>query len=331
MTKRENLVRTITRNSPSWVPYRYDGSMTLLKPAVVARPEESGFDDWGVNWLKTGGKEGSFPDGKPVFLPDEIGTFSVPDTDFGLVTNDLREQIARVPDRDTLIIAYNELILFERVQLLLGTNNFLMATALDSDRVGRILDVITEYQLQLTESILKAGVSGVRFTDDWGTQTSLFISPDRWRLLFKPRLERLYAIVKEHDGFIFQHSCGHIEEIVPDLIEIGLDVLDPCQPQANDIFAWKKRYGGSLSFMGGLDTQGYLSLGSPKLVKDRVKEVVTTMSAGGGYIAAPSHTITIPEQNRLAMLEALREVKEQASSTAKKAKKNRNKTFLVDK
>lgn len=276
------------------------------------------------------GKEGSFPDGTPVILPDGIGNFSVPDTDFGLVTKDLREQIARAPDKDTLIIAYNELILFERVQLLLGTNNFLMATALDSDRVERILDVITEYQLQLTESILKAGVSGVRFTDDWGTQTSLFISPDRWRLLFKPRLERLYAVVKEHDGFIFQHSCGHIEEIVPDLIEIGLDVLDPCQPQANDIFAWKKRYGGSLSFMGGLDTQGYLSLGSPKLVKDRVREVVTIMSARGGYIAAPSHTITIPEQNRLAMLEALREVNE-ASSTAKKAEKNRNKASHVDK
>jgi uroporphyrinogen decarboxylase len=331
MTKRENLVRTITRNNPAWVPYRYDGSLTLLKPSVVARPEECGLDDWGVNWLKTGAKEGSFPDGKPVVLLDELETILVPDTDFGSVTRELQEQIARAPDSDTLIIGYNELILFERVQLLLGTNNFLMATVLDSDRVEKILDVITEYQLQLTESILKAGVSGIRFTDDWGTQTSLFISPERWRLLFKPRLKRLYAVVKEHNGFIFQHSCGHIEEIVPDLIEIGLDVLDPCQPQANDIFGWKKRYGGSLSFMGGLDTQGYLSLGSSEQVRRRVTEVVTIMGTGGGYIAAPSHTITIPEQNRLAMLEALREVNEKASYTAKNAEKNRNKASYVDK
>jgi uroporphyrinogen decarboxylase len=232
----------------------------------------------------------------------------VPNTDFDLVTRELAEQIALFSDKDTLTIGYNELTLFERAELLFGTNNFLMATALEADLAGWVLDIITDYQLCLTESILKAGVSGIRFTDDWGLQTSMFISPERWRLLMKPRLKRLYAIVKKYDKIVFQHSCGHIDEIVPDLIEIGLDVLDPCQPQANDIFGWKKRYGNSLSFMGGLDTQSYLSLGNPAQVRDRVIEVVMIMAKGGGYIAAPSHTITIPEENRLAMLNALGEV-----------------------
>jgi uroporphyrinogen decarboxylase len=82
-------------------------------------------------------------------------------------------------------------------------------------------------------------------------------------------------------------------------------VLDPCQPAANDIFAWKSRYGDRLTFMGGLDTQGYLSFGTPDDVETAVAKVVAVMSAGGGYIAAPSHTITIPPANRAAMLRAI--------------------------
>jgi uroporphyrinogen decarboxylase len=104
---------------------------------------------------------------------------------------------------------------------------------------------------------------------------------------------------------VFQHSCGHIEEIVPDLIDIGVDVLDPCQPACNDIFAWKRDFGDRLSFMGGLDTQTYLSFGTPDEVESSVRRVVGIMAAGGGYIAAPSHTITVPEANREAMLRGI--------------------------
>ena len=165
-----------------------------------------------------------------------------------------------------------------------------------------------DYQALLTECEMSAGVDGVRFTDDWGTQASLFISPVQWRSLIKPGLKRLYDIVKSHHGFVFQHSCGHIEEIVPDLIEIGVDVLDPCQPRSNDICGWKARYGDRLCFMGGLDTQGYLSFGEPDQVREQVKQFVTVMSQGGGYIAAPSHSITIPEKNSRAMTAALEEI-----------------------
>jgi uroporphyrinogen decarboxylase len=92
---------------------------------------------------------------------------------------------------------------------------------------------------------------------------------------------------------------------VPDLIELGLHVLDPCQPAANDIFAWKREYGGRLSFMGGLDTQGYLSFAPAEEVRRKVTEVLEVMARGGGYIAAPSHTIALPVENRRAMVEAV--------------------------
>jgi uroporphyrinogen decarboxylase len=311
MTHRENLLRAIRRDNPAWIPHRYDGSLTLLRASMIPRALQGGLDDWGVRWIGTDSDEGSYPDGKPVLAIDEVETFIPPQTNWLAVTDDMRRQVAAKASEDTLLVGYNEMVLFERAQLLLGTTNFLSAVALQPEKLEILLDRIADYALRQTHALMDAGVAGVRFTDDWGTQTALFISPASWRRLIKPRLKRLYDAVKQRGGVVFQHSCGRIDAIVPDLIEIGLDVLDPCQPAANDILQWKHGYGDRLSFMGGLDTQGYLTFGTPEEVETKVTEVVTTMARGGGYIAAPSHTITIPEPNRQAMLRAIRRINQQ--------------------
>jgi uroporphyrinogen decarboxylase len=308
VTDKENILRTIRRDGPAWVPHRYGGALTLLRANTIPRALQGGLDDWGVRWIGTNSDEGSYPDGKPVLGIDEVESFQPPRTDWTAVTEDMRRQVAAKASEDTLLVAYNEMVLYERAQLLLGTSEFLMAVALAPERLEVLLDKIADYGLQQTHALMDAGVAGIRFTDDWGTQASLFMSPASWRRLIKPRLKRLYDAVKRRGGLVFQHSCGRIDSIVPDLIEIGLDVLDPCQPAANDIFEWKRRYGNKLSFMGGLDTQGYLSFGTPDEVEAKVAEVVSAMSAGGGYIAAPSHTITIPAANREAMLRAFDKV-----------------------
>ena len=305
ISKRENILSTIRRSEPDFVPYRYDGSLTMFEPAVNARPRNGGIDDWGVSWVGTNSEESSYPDDTPAITIDQIADYKAPSSDWQMITDDLRQKIAQHPDKDTIFIARNEAFLFERLKLLLGTLDFLMACATDVDKICILLDKVTDYQLQLTEAIMQAGVDGVRFTDDWGMQDTLFIKPEMWRELFKPRLKQIYDVAKGHDGIVFQHSCGCVDDIVPDLIELGVDVLDPCQPQSNDIFQWKRKYGKQISFMGGLDTQTYLSFGQPAEIKAQVKEVLAVMSQGGGYIAAPSHTITLPPQNRLAMIEAI--------------------------
>jgi uroporphyrinogen decarboxylase len=305
ISHRENLLRTIRRDSPAWVPHRHSGVLTLLRPKITPRPTDGGLDDWGVRWIGTNSDEGSYPDGKPVLGIHDVATFAPPQTDWQLVAEDMQRQVAEHAGEDTLLVAYAEEILYERSQLLLGTTEFLVAVATCPELLDVLLDKIAGYQRRLAETVMLAGVDGVRFTDDWGTQTALFMSPASWRRLIKPRLKLLYDTVKDHGGLVFQHSCGRIDAIVPDLIEIGLDVLDPCQPAANDIFDWKRRYGQQLTFMGGLDTQGYLTFGSPDEVEQTVSEVVSAMSQGGGYIAAPSHTITIPRDNREAMLRAI--------------------------
>ncbi|MBN1436813.1 MAG: hypothetical protein JW936_07040 [Sedimentisphaerales bacterium] len=307
MTKRENLLRTIRRDSPAYVPYRYDGSLVMLCPEVNARPREGGLDDWGVNWIATDADEGSYPEEKAVISMDEVADYEAPNSDWQAITADLQGQMAGHSDKDVLFVVRSEEVLFERTKYLLGTMDFLMACAGDVERLGILLDKVTDYQVQLTEAIMRSGVDGVRFTDDWGMQNALFINPQLWRGLFKPRLQKIYEVVKRHNGIVMQHSCGCIEDILPDLVDLGIDVLDPCQPQSNDIFQWKRQYGKKLSFMGGLDTQTYLAFGEPAEIKTKVKEVLTIMSQGGGYIAAPSHTITLPPANQQAMIDAIAE------------------------
>ncbi len=306
MTRTENLLRTIRRNDPAWVPYRFDGSITLLRPPLCVWPADGGTDVWGAHWLASPDPdEGSVPSSRPAIYLVDIELFRAPDTDWSLVTSHLRRLIDANAGEDTLNIGYLELALFDRAQALLTVEELLAAVASEPELLEILLDTIADYQVGLVEAMMEAGVAGVRFTDDWGMQSSLFISPAQWRRLLKPRLARMYQAVKGRGGLVFQHSCGHIDEIVPDLIELGLDVLDPCQPASNDILSWKKRFGNRLCFMGGLDTQTYLSFGTPNDVRREVLKVLATMARGGGYIAAPSHRIRIPEANKRAMMEAL--------------------------
>lgn len=305
MTARKNVILTIQRNHPSWVPYRYDDCITMITPDIVVRPPEGGRDDWNVNWIASNTEEGSYPDGLPAVILEEAELLDAPFTDWTRIRENLDAQIKELRSKDTLIIVKDELALFERAQLLLGFADFMLGLKFDTEMLAVLLDKITDYQQKLLETIMDCRPDGVRFTDDWGMQDRLFISPEDWRTHFKPRYQKLYDIVKKKNGFVFQHSCGCIDAIMQDIASMGVDVLDPCQPSANDIFMWKKQYGDKLCFMGGLDTQTYLTFGTPDEVKTKVEETLAVMSQGGGYIAAPSHTITIPLENRQAMMDAI--------------------------
>jgi len=141
------------------------------------------------------------------------------------------------------------------------------------------------------EKVCSYDVDAMIFGDDWGMQTGLQMGAKLWREFIYPRIQQMYALVKSKGKFVFIHSCGKVDEVFPDLIEIGLDVFNPFQPEVMDVFEMKRHYGDRLTFFGGISVQKTLPYGSVAEVKDEVKQLLEIVGKNGGYIAAPSHDI----------------------------------------
>ncbi len=130
------------------------------------------------------------------------------------------------------------------------------------------------------------------YGDDWGTQSDLFLPPDVWRKIIKPHTKRIYDCMKERNIIINQHSCGKIEKVVGDIVEIGVNVWNPCQP-CNDLKKSKQEYGDKLTFEGDIDSQ--FALAKPGVTEEEacaeVRKRIDDLAEGGGYIASPSHSV----------------------------------------
>jgi uroporphyrinogen decarboxylase len=200
--------------------------------------------------------------------------------------------------------------LFERAWTLRGgIQNFLMDLVRYPAFSHALLDKICEYNLEVLDIALKYArkIDAVYFGDDWGMQRGTLMGLRHWRTFIKPRLARMYKRVKDAGLFVCQHSCGDINELFPDLIEIGLDIYNTFQPEAYDLEAVKRAYGDKLTFFGGISTQTLLPFGTPEQVRAEVKRIMQVMGKGGGYIVAPTHAITedIPTENILAFLDVI--------------------------
>jgi uroporphyrinogen decarboxylase len=157
-------------------------------------------------------------------------------------------------------------------------------------------------------------VDVVSEADDYGTQTSQLISPRMFRRLIKPRLQVLVARIKQlaPGARLFFHSCGNVRPLVPDFIELGVDILNPIHVTAAGMepAALKRDFGRDLAFWGGgVETQSVLPFGTPQDVKDNVRRNLDALAAGGGYVFNSIHNIQadVPPENVVAMWEALRE------------------------
>jgi len=197
--------------------------------------------------------------------------------------------------------------LFERAWTLRGMENLLVDMVERPSFVEELLDRIVEFNLGLLEEGLKYEIDGCHFGDDWGQQHGLIMGPRRWRQFLKPRLAKQYAKVKEAGKSVSIHSCGRVWELLPDFIEIGIDVFNPFQPEVIDVFEAKEKYGDRLSFYGGISTQKTLPYGTPDDVKREVRTLIERVGKDGGYILSPAHATPgdVPPENIVALLEAI--------------------------
>ncbi|MBN1349192.1 uroporphyrinogen decarboxylase [candidate division KSB1 bacterium] len=209
--------------------------------------------------------------------------------------------------RDKFIVANIGFSLFERAWTLAGMETILMSMVANPDFVHQLLDRIVAYNLNIIDHACEYNVDAMMFGDDWGQQSGLIMGPKHWREFIKPRVTQMYQRVKAHKKFVFIHSCGRVSELFPELIEAGLDVFNPFQPEVMDVFEMKRRYGASLSFFGGISTQKMLPFDTPQGVKTIVQRLIDEIGQNGGYIAAPAHAIPgdAKPENILAMIEVL--------------------------
>ncbi len=263
-------------------------------------------DQFGVRWDRTIDKDVGTVCNR-VITPKNLNDYQFPDPDDPSRYAGYAEALQDGREKDRFVIVDMSFSLFERAWTLAGMKDLLMAMVADKQFVHKLLDRLLEFNLRVIENACSYDVDAMQFGDDWGMQTGLLMGPKLWREFVKPRIEQMYALTKSKGKFVFIHSCGKVDAIFQDLIECGVDVFNPFQPEAMDVFDIKRQYGDSLSFYGGISTQRTLPYGTVDQVRDEVERLLEVVGRNGGYIAAPAHAIPgdAKPENVAAMIEVL--------------------------
>lgn len=180
--------------------------------------------------------------------------------------------------------------LYERAWTLRGMENLLMDFMVNPDFVHELMTAITDYNIAQLREAVKYDIDAVAFGDDWGQQSGLIMGYDTWKEFIYPHLKRMYKAVHDEGKYVFIHSCGDVDELFDDLIDIGLNCFNPFQPEVMDVHALMKKYRGRLTFHGGLSIQKTLPYGTPEDVKAESENLLKAGSEGS-YIFSPSHAV----------------------------------------
>jgi uroporphyrinogen decarboxylase len=320
MTGRENFTRAIEFSGPAYLPgtlwvnldwlhekderqqQRIKELQAQFPPGLLglweaqARQREwtendakHWLDEFGTGWEDDGhgAKTCSHP------LRDDYRDLPFPDPNAPAILEAADQRLAERGDR--YVLGHVWFTLFERLWMLRGFENMLLDPYDNPVAFAALRDRLVEFNLAKIDQWLKRGVHGIFFSDDWGSQRGLLMNPDDWRRFYLPSYKRMFDRVHSGGAHVWMHLCGDITAILPDLIDIGLNVLNPVQPQAMDVRQLAREFGGKVCFNGGVDVQGTLIHGTPADVQCELHTLVDLFGRfHGGYIAGTSHTI-MPE------------------------------------
>lgn len=221
----------------------------------------------------------------------QIESYQVPDPATATDVLDAARTAIQRYGKEKWIIGSCQCSVFEAAWYLRGLDTFLMDLAMEEDYVDVLLDKVMAYPLQMGLQFIDLGVDMVWLGDDIATQQNMMISPAMWRKYFKPRYASMFAAFKRRNPHIklCYHSCGNLEAVVGDLIEIGLDVLNPIQPMAMNPAAFKKWFGKNITMYGAVDVQRIMPFGTPDEVRQEIRQLIRDCAPGGGFILSPAH------------------------------------------
>lgn len=243
----------------------------------------------------------------------DIESFAFPAADAPGRFRDAEQTVSKY-GKDYGIIGDLECSVFELAWYLTGLEKFLMDMMTEEPYVEVLLDRITDYHIGVGKRLIELGADMIWCGDDYGTQRGPLIDTETFRRLFAPRIRRMFQAFKNlnPDIKLAWHSCGSILPLIPEFIELGLDVLNPLQPLADGMEPQylKDTFGDKLAFFGAICIQDLLPNSSPEQIKSEVKRRAAILGKGGGYLIAPAHNIQAdtPVENVLAFVEAIKEL-----------------------
>ncbi len=272
-------------------------------------------DEWGIGrkayTYQTPFGEGRYEEmvSHPLANERAIGTYRPPDPTRPELYADAQDVI-RTFGRDYFIVGVTVVTIFETAWALRGLDRLLADLLVARERAEAILDIAYRYHLAAAKRLVELGVDMIWTGDDVGGQTRMLMSPTMWRQVLKPRMASFIAELKAINPTLklAYHSDGFIDPIVGDLVEIGVDVLNPIQPPCVDAAKIAREFGDKLCFWGSIDIQRTLPFGTPDDVRREVACRLDVLGRNGGLIIGPTHHVQLdtPMENFWAMVEAVR-------------------------
>jgi uroporphyrinogen decarboxylase len=268
-------------------------------------------DEWGIKAKYTGEGEYWVFSYHPLQKAEDLEGLKPPNLDLPGRWNHVKLAVERY-NKDYLVAGMMEATLFEHAQQLRGYKEFFKDLYINKKFASELLDKLLEYKIKIAKKFKEFGVDIIRLGDDLGMQTGMIISPAIWREFFKPRMKELIDEIKKgRNIYVYYHTDGYVEPVIPELVEIGVDILNPIQPDCMDPVKIKKLYGDVLTLHGTISVQETLPFGTAEDVREVVVERIEKLGKDGGLILAPSHVVgsEVPVNNVITLYETAKAYK----------------------
>ncbi len=312
---REQVIRAIRRNNPDYLPliiWNRDYEQSDIVYGEIQKHfqgENRDYSEWGFHWVRKDDTMGQPLE--PVLKNlEDIENFHAPHLALSGRFDDLLRMKQDYPDK--FLMASLALSGFTTLTFLAGFENVLTALYYAPRQLERLIEIVFGFEEQLIQQVSVVGVDAIAFLDDWGSQSGIMISPDQWRATFKSYYKSQFDLVHSLGMFVYFHTCGYVYDIIPDFIDIGVDVLNISQPNLYNIAQLGKDFGGSVCFCCPVSYQTTSISGTPDEIQQYIDSLFKHLGQfHGGLIgyAEEYHSIGMSEENYQACVRGFKKLR----------------------